>query len=199
MQEASAPPAKDRSALHGRASAVLLALALVAAAAGAAILLRFAMPQAHMAVLGHAEDFPLRTEPYPFAAGNEHGFISHTAEGWVAFDAVTPHLTRCRVAWVQQDGRLEDPCSGSRFDATGRYTFGPAYRRLDRYALEVTRDGRVIVDRSRELPVTRAEWIADCVASQERVEPFATAGERAKREQACAQSLDAYPDYLTQY
>lgn len=174
-------------------------LAVLAVAAVVAILLSFALPQENRVVLGRVEDFPVRAEPYAFAAGDTHGFVTHAANGWAAYDSRTPHLTGCRVEWVDQNGRLEDPCSGSRFDALGRYTFGPALRRLDRYALEVTRDGRVLVDVGRELPVTRAEWIADCAAALEQSDPSDSTDARAAHGQSCTQALDAFPGSLTQY
>ena len=60
-----------------------------------------------------------------------------------AFLARSPHGS-CLVEWSQEQQRFLDPCSGSRWDRTGKYVEGPSPRDLDHLPVEV-RDGMLWV------------------------------------------------------
>ncbi len=58
-----------------------------------------------------------------------------------------PHLG-CRVPFCESSQWFECPCHQSRYNRWGEWTGGPAPRGMDRFPLEVTDDGQVIVDTS---------------------------------------------------
>jgi hypothetical protein len=73
-------------------------------------------------------------------------FLVHdTTAGFLAFYDRDTHSS-CRVKWVPESQRFEDPCHGAKYTRTGDYLEGPAPRGLDRFAVIVTNDGIVEVD-----------------------------------------------------
>jgi len=55
----------------------------------------------------------------------------------------------CQVNWFASERRFKCPCHGSGFRADGANVEGPAPRPLDRAAVFVSEDGRLVVDKSR--------------------------------------------------
>jgi cytochrome b6-f complex iron-sulfur subunit len=51
----------------------------------------------------------------------------------------------CRVPWCSTSQGFECPCHGSKYNGIGEYNAGPAPRNLDRFAVEVTDDGDLII------------------------------------------------------
>ena len=51
----------------------------------------------------------------------------------------------CQPAWVVAEQAFIDPCSGSHYTETGDYRSGPAPRSLDRFDVEITAMGTVVV------------------------------------------------------
>lgn len=74
----------------------------------------------------------------------------------VALSATCTHLG-CRVAWNADSRCFRCPCHGSSFAADGKNLDGPAPRALDRFAV-CTREGRLIVNRSRRFRREQGEW-----------------------------------------
>jgi cytochrome b6-f complex iron-sulfur subunit len=54
----------------------------------------------------------------------------------------------CRVPFCAQSQWFECPCHGSKYNTAGEYKLGPAPRGLDRFRVEVTAEGDVLVDTS---------------------------------------------------
>jgi cytochrome b6-f complex iron-sulfur subunit len=52
----------------------------------------------------------------------------------------------CRVPFCQRSQWFECPCHGSKYNTAGEYKLGPAPRGLDRFRIEVTAEGDVMVD-----------------------------------------------------
>ncbi len=76
-------------------------------------------------------------------------FLVHDpTAGFLAFYNRDTHSS-CRIKWVRESQRFEDPCHGAKYTRTGDYLEGPAPRGLDRFAVIVTNDGLVEVDVSR--------------------------------------------------
>ncbi|MCX7806525.1 MAG: ubiquinol-cytochrome c reductase iron-sulfur subunit [Planctomycetota bacterium] len=75
----------------------------------------------------------------------------------VALSAVCTHLG-CRVSWVSTEGIFRCPCHGSVFLPDGRNASGPAPRSLERFAICVGADGRIMVDTSRVFRVETGGW-----------------------------------------
>lgn len=74
-------------------------------------------------------------------AGQQLGLSS----GIVALYQKCPHLG-CRVPSCPTSQWFECPCHGSKYNQVGEKRGGPAPRGMDRFAVEVTADGSLIVD-----------------------------------------------------
>jgi cytochrome b6-f complex iron-sulfur subunit len=78
--------------------------------------------------------------------------IDYEAEGLTA-QGIMPLYQRCvhlgcRVPFCQQSQWFECPCHGSKYNTAGEYKLGPAPRGMDRFRVEVTAEGDVLVDTS---------------------------------------------------
>ena len=62
----------------------------------------------------------------------------------------------CRVPWCATSQGFECPCHGSKYNFVGEYEGGPAPRNLDRFVVEVTEDGRLIIDTGAVIQTARA-------------------------------------------
>lgn len=62
----------------------------------------------------------------------------------------------CRAPWCAPSAGFECPCHGSKYNLVGEYQAGPAPRNLDRFAVEVTADGRLIIDTGNIVQTPRA-------------------------------------------
>lgn len=106
-----------------------------------------------MRFLGFAEPEPPQVftldmpDVYPPGAftpvADGRAFIGHDAGGLYAIAARCTHLG-C-LSQRRSEG-FECPCHGSRFDATGAVTRGPAERPLGRVALTIGPKGQVVLD-----------------------------------------------------
>lgn len=96
--------------------------------------------------VGFPEQFPVGSET---RLEQENFFVFRDGEGVYAISAVCTHLG-CAVARSAEG--FACPCHGSRFDAAGKVTGGPAPRALP--CLEVGRaaDGQLVVYADREVP-----------------------------------------------
>ena len=75
-------------------------------------------------------------------------WIYSDSDGLYAISAICTHLG-CIVSSAE-DGGFHCPCHGSRFDATGKVTAGPAPKSLVYLALTVSPDGQLVVDKQEE-------------------------------------------------
>jgi len=84
--------------------------------------------------------------------GTPKGDVDYTRDG-VAGEGIMPLYQRCvhlgcRVPFCAQSQWFECPCHGSKYNTAGEYKLGPAPRGLDRFRVEVTAEGDVLVDTS---------------------------------------------------
>jgi cytochrome b6-f complex iron-sulfur subunit len=100
-------------------------------------------------------------EPFYFGAGRFYvvaydgkpsGDADYAAEG-VAVQGIMPLYQRCvhlgcRVPFCKQSQWFECPCHGSKYNTAGEYKLGPAPRGLDRFSMQITDTGDVMVDTS---------------------------------------------------
>lgn len=55
----------------------------------------------------------------------------------------------CTPNWFPEDGIFKCPCHGSQYYSTGINFAGPAPRPLDRFAITIGDDGKIVVDKSK--------------------------------------------------
>ncbi len=89
--------------------------------------------------LGPASDFPPGSRTL---LSDPPAILLHTESGFFTLSLVCTHLG-CTVE-PDVDG-FSCPCHGSRFDADGRVTHGPAASALRQLRVEVTADNRLIL------------------------------------------------------
>lgn len=87
--------------------------------------------------------------------GKPDGEIDYELEG-VSAQGLMPLYQRCvhlgcRVPYCQSSGWFECPCHGSKYNGAGEYELGPAPRGMDRFRIEITEAGDVLVDTSQIL------------------------------------------------
>jgi cytochrome b6-f complex iron-sulfur subunit len=94
---------------------------------------------------GSPEDYP----PGSVTLDKEQKvFIIRAKEGYFyALSAVCTHLG-CITNWKAEDETIACPCHGSKFNRDGIKTAGPAPRPLQRFAMSLDTQGKLIVDKS---------------------------------------------------
>ncbi len=133
----------------GLAAAWSAILALVMAMLGA---MRLPMPS----VFPESNSKVKLGKPDRFASQSTTYFPQHRLwlyrddQGFHALSSVCPHLG-C-IAERAEDGQFHCPCHGSKFDAVGRVTGGPAPKGLMWVELTVSPEGYLVADTLKEVP-----------------------------------------------
>ena len=87
---------------------------------------------------------------YPFNSvtflQDQQVYIVHVPQGFYAVSAVCTHLG-CVTQWRPDAGMISCPCHGSKFQADGAKIEGPAPRPLPHFAISLTADGELLVDK----------------------------------------------------
>jgi cytochrome b6-f complex iron-sulfur subunit len=73
-------------------------------------------------------------------------YIVRTEQGFYAVSAVCTHLG-CITQWKPESEQIACPCHGSKFKADGTKIEGPAPRPLPHFAISLTTDGELVVDK----------------------------------------------------
>jgi cytochrome b6-f complex iron-sulfur subunit len=73
-------------------------------------------------------------------------YIVRVPEGFYAVSAVCTHLG-CVTQWKPDADMIACPCHGSKFQADGTKFEGPAPRPLPHFAISLTADGELLVDK----------------------------------------------------
>lgn len=73
-------------------------------------------------------------------------YIVRMPEGFYAVSAICTHLG-CVTQWKPDTGQIACPCHGSKFQADGAKIEGPAPRPLPHFAISLTADGELFVDK----------------------------------------------------
>jgi cytochrome b6-f complex iron-sulfur subunit len=84
--------------------------------------------------------------------GRPEDDVDYEAEG-LAVQGIMPLYQRCvhlgcRVPFCERSQWFECPCHGSKYNTAGEYKLGPAPRGMDRFRVEVSESGDVMVDTS---------------------------------------------------
>lgn len=74
-----------------------------------------------------------------------------------ALNTMCTHLG-CTPNWLEADKKFKCPCHGSGFYISGINFEGPAPRPLERWALELSDDGQLVVDKSRKFQYEMGQW-----------------------------------------
>ena len=80
-------------------------------------------------------------------------YIVRTAQGFYAVSAVCTHLG-CITQWKPELDQIACPCHGSKFKRDGTKIEGPAPAPLPHFAISLTADGELLVDK---LEIVRAD------------------------------------------
>jgi len=92
---------------------------------------------------GNPDLYPVNSVSY---LQDQQVYIVRTSEGFYAVSAVCTHLG-CITQWKPESGRIACPCHGSKFQSDGTKVEGPAPRSLPHFAIVLTADGELKVDK----------------------------------------------------
>lgn len=93
--------------------------------------------------------------PGPPQLSDEFAGKNVEAAGVMALWQKCVHLG-CRVPWCSTSQGFECPCHGSKYNGIGEYAAGPAPRNLDRFVVEVTDGGELIIKTGSVIETPRA-------------------------------------------
>lgn len=93
--------------------------------------------------------------PGPPALSDQYEGRSVEAGGVMAIWQKCVHLG-CRVPWCSTSQGFECPCHGSKYNSIGEYNAGPAPRNLDRFVVEVTDGGELLIKTGTVVETPRA-------------------------------------------
>lgn len=85
---------------------------------------------------------------------NQQVYIVRTAQGFYAVSAVCTHLG-CITQWNPELQMIACPCHGSKFRMDGTKIEGPAPRPLPHFAISLTAEGELSVDKLEVVPASQ--------------------------------------------
>lgn len=139
--------------------------ALAAFSTGAAGTARFFFPN----VLSNPPEQFIAGEPSDYNAGSVSAaykdqyrvWITNLGDRIVAILAVCTHLG-CTPNWIDSQGVFKCPCHGSAYYQNGVNFAGPAPRPMDRVAVRLNPQGKIVVDKSKQFSSQASPgWEAD--------------------------------------
>ncbi len=92
---------------------------------------------------GNPDLFPENSVSY---LQDQQVYIVRTPAGFYAVSAVCTHLG-CITQWKPEANQIACPCHGSKFQPDGTKIEGPAPRPLPHFAITLTADGELLVDK----------------------------------------------------
>jgi len=128
----------------------------VAACGAAALTLEFLAPNVLYEPptsfrIGPPEDYALNSVTY-FA--EQQVYVFRESAGFSAISAICTHLG-CITQWNADADMISCPCHGSRFRKDGSVDHGPAPRALPHFAIRLTPDGNLLVDKLEIVPTNQ--------------------------------------------
>jgi cytochrome b6-f complex iron-sulfur subunit len=84
-------------------------------------------------------------------------WVARTTDGFYVLSAICTHLG-CTPRWFKAEDKFKCPCHGSGFKHSGINYEGPAPRPLERLAVWLGDDGRLMVDKSKIFRYEKGEW-----------------------------------------
>ncbi len=101
--------------------------------------------------VGNPDDYPVNSVTY-FA--DQQVYLVRSQAGFMALSSICTHLG-CITQWKPELELIACPCHGSRFHKDGTVEHGPAPRALSHFALRLTADGSLLVDKLEVVPPTQ--------------------------------------------
>jgi cytochrome b6-f complex iron-sulfur subunit len=92
---------------------------------------------------GALDDYPVNSVTF---IQDQQVYIVRTEKGLWALSAVCTHLG-CITQWKPELNQIACPCHGSKFERDGKVQVGPAPRALPHFAVRLTADGALEVDK----------------------------------------------------
>ena len=93
--------------------------------------------------VGNPDLYPVNTvTPLP----DQQVYIVRTSAGFYAVSTVCTHLG-CITQWKPEANQIACPCHGSKFERDGKKIEGPAPRPLPHFAITLSPDGELVVDK----------------------------------------------------
>ncbi|HLH52747.1 MAG TPA: ubiquinol-cytochrome c reductase iron-sulfur subunit [Candidatus Acidoferrales bacterium] len=92
---------------------------------------------------GNPDLYPLNSVTF---LEDQQVYVVHAENGFYAVSAVCTHLG-CITQWKPDLGQIACPCHGSKFKSDGTKIEGPAPRPLPHFAISLTADGELQVDK----------------------------------------------------
>jgi cytochrome b6-f complex iron-sulfur subunit len=92
---------------------------------------------------GNPDLYPVDTVTF---RQDQQVYIVRTKDGFYAVSAVCTHLG-CITQWKEGNKLIECPCHGSKFQRDGAKVEGPAPQPLPHFAITLTADGELLVDK----------------------------------------------------
>ncbi len=135
----------------------LATAAIVVAAAGAAVVtveylspnVLFEPPTSFR--IGVPESYAINSVTY---FPEQQVYVVRIPAGFSALSAICTHLG-CITQWNPGLDLIACPCHGSRFTKDGAVEHGPAPRPLQHYAMRLTPDGNLMVDKLETVPINQ--------------------------------------------
>ena len=106
--------------------------------------------------LGAATTLPT-TDAAPLPNLDGKFWLVNTAHGPKALYMVCTHLG-CTPNWLEAEQKFKCPCHGSGFYKDGINFEGPAPRPLERYAIRISDDGQIEIDKSKKFQEELGQW-----------------------------------------
>lgn len=92
---------------------------------------------------GNPDLFPVNSVTY---LPDQQVYIVRTTDGFYAVSSVCTHLG-CITQWKAEADQIQCPCHGSKFKSDGTKIEGPAPQPLPHFAITLTADGELLVDK----------------------------------------------------
>jgi cytochrome b6-f complex iron-sulfur subunit len=129
----------------------------VAGLGGAALTYQFFSPKVLFELpttfrAGNPDLYPVNSVTF---LQDQQVYIVRTAAGFYAVSAVCTHLG-CITQWKPEANMIACPCHGSKFQPNGKKIDGPATPPLPHYAINLTADGELQVDK---LQIIKADQV----------------------------------------
>ncbi len=98
--------------------------------------------------VGGPDEYPVNSVTL---IADQQVYIVRVQAGFIAVSAICTHLG-CVTQWKPELNLIACPCHGSRFQRDGTVVNGPAPRPLPHFALRLTPDGQLLVDKLNIVP-----------------------------------------------